>query len=70
MGSQGAAAAAHVGDHLIVRSRQGAPDRDAVIIEIRGENGGPPFLVRWSDDGHEGLLFPGPNAVIDRHDGR
>jgi hypothetical protein len=21
--------------------------------------------VRWSDDGHDGLVFPGPDAVID-----
>jgi hypothetical protein len=21
--------------------------------------------VRWSDDGHEGLVFPGPDATIE-----
>ncbi len=43
----------------------GEPDRDAEILEVRGEAGGPPYLVRWDDDGHEGLFFPGSDAVID-----
>jgi hypothetical protein len=32
----------------------------------RGERGTPPYLVRWLDDGHEGLFFPGPGAAL-RH---
>ena len=34
--------------------------RDGEIIEVHGEDGGPPYLVRWSDTGHESLVFPGP----------
>ena len=26
-------------------------------------SGGPPYIVRF-DDGHTGLVFPGPDAVI------
>jgi hypothetical protein len=53
-----------VGDHIIVKSRHLAePDRDGEIIEVRGPDGGPPYVVRWSGDGHEGLFFPGPDAV-------
>lgn len=48
---------AHVGDH----------DRDAEILEVRGSDGGPPYLVRWSDDGHESLVFPGPDATVHHH---
>lgn len=51
---------ATVGDRLVVTGhRVGEPDRDGEILEMHGEDGSPPYLVRWSDDGHEGLLFPG-----------
>lgn len=49
----------HVGDHV----------RDAEILEVRGTEGGPPYLVRWSDDGHESLVFPGPDATVEHGDG-
>jgi hypothetical protein len=39
-------------------------DRDGEILEVRGAEGAPPYLVRWSDTGHEGLYVPGPDAVI------
>jgi hypothetical protein len=37
-----------------------------VILEVRGEAGEPPYIVRWSDDGHEGLFVPGSDSVV-RH---
>lgn len=56
---------AYVGDRLIVNGhRVGEPDRDALILEVRGPDGAPPYIVRWEDDGHEGFFFPGPDAVI------
>ena len=56
---------ATVGDRIVVRSTHiGEPDRDGEILEVHGADGGPPFLVRWSDSGHEGLLFPGPDTQI------
>ncbi|MEW1847127.1 DUF1918 domain-containing protein [Nonomuraea angiospora] len=55
---------ANVGDHLIVHGKVvGQRDRTGEIVEIRGENGTPPFLVRF-EDGHEQLVFPGPDAVV------
>ncbi len=56
---------ATVGDRLIVHGLH-VDDavRDGEILEVRGENGGPPYIVRWSDDGHEGFVFPGPDATI------
>ena len=39
--------------------------RDAEILEVCGEDGGPPYLVRWADDGHIGLIHPGPDAVVE-----
>jgi hypothetical protein len=47
---------AKVGDRLVIKVHHvGEPDRDAGIIEVRGDDDGPPFVVRWDDDGYEGL---------------
>jgi uncharacterized protein DUF1918 len=55
---------AKVGDKIVVRgNRVAEPERDAVVVEVRGSDGSPPYVVRWSD-GHEGLYFPGPDAVV------
>ncbi|WP_433462960.1 DUF1918 domain-containing protein [Spirillospora sp. CA-128828] len=54
-----------IGDRLHVHGNVvGQPDRTGKIIEVRGESGGPPYLVRF-DDGHETLVYPGPDAVIE-----
>ena len=55
---------ASVGDRIIIKGhRLGEPERDAEILEVRGHDGEPPYVVRW-DDGHEGLYFPGTDAVV------
>lgn len=57
---------AAVGDRLVVRSQHlDGPVRDGEIIEVRGADGAPPFVVRWSDTGHETLVFPGPDAYVE-----
>jgi hypothetical protein len=33
------------------------------VLEVRGTNGEPPYLVRWAD-GHTGLMYPGPGSVL------
>lgn len=56
---------AAVGDRIVVRGhRVGEPERDAEILEVHGKDGGPPYLVRWSDDGHQSLMFPGTDAYL------
>ncbi|WP_456845000.1 DUF1918 domain-containing protein [Cellulomonas sp. P5_C6] len=56
---------ASVGDRLVVTGGHlGEPVRDAEVLEVRGREGAPPYLVRWSDSGRTGLFFPGPDAVI------
>lgn len=56
---------ASVGDRLVVKGHAvGEVARDAEILEVRGENGRPPYLVRW-DDGHVGLVIPGPDAFVE-----
>jgi hypothetical protein len=63
---EGDAMRAAVGDRLVIKSHHlGDPDRDAEVVEVHGSDGQPPWLVRWSDDGHEGLLFPGSDAVVE-----
>ncbi|PVG81737.1 DUF1918 domain-containing protein [Nocardioides gansuensis] len=55
---------AKVGDHLLVEGHTvGEARREGEVIEVRGTDGAPPYVVRWSD-GHEGLVFPGPDAHI------
>ena len=56
---------AKVGDRLVVRGHKvGDHVRQAEILEVRHEDGSPPYLVRWSDTGHEALVFPGPDAEV------
>ena len=56
---------ATIGDRLHVHGNAvGQPDRTGEIVEVHGVAGAPPYLVRF-DDGHTGLCFPGPDAVIE-----
>ena len=53
------------GDRLVVRSIHG-PARDGEILEVRHADGTPPYLVLWSDTGHEALVYPGADAYVQR----
>nr|WP_067681670.1 DUF1918 domain-containing protein [Nocardia miyunensis] len=55
---------ANVGDQITVPGRSvGMADHSAEILEIRGDDGAPPYVVRF-DDGQEGLIYPGPDSVV------
>jgi Domain of unknown function (DUF1918) len=55
---------AQVGDQLVVEGRTtDLPQQRGEVIEVRGEDGAPPYVVRWAD-GHEGLVYPGPDAHV------
>lgn len=55
---------AKVGDRIVLAGEQvDRPTRIGQVLEVRGAQGGPPYLVQWSD-GHQGLLFPGPGSVL------
>lgn len=59
---------ANVGDRIVIRGhRIGQPDRDCEVVEVRGEHGGPPYVVRWEDSDHDSLFFPGPDAEVHRY---
>jgi Domain of unknown function (DUF1918) len=46
---------AQIGDRIVLG---GIHVRDGEVLEVRGPDGEPPFLVRFEDDEHEVLLFP------------
>jgi hypothetical protein len=57
---------AKVGDHLVILGRHiHRPVREGEILEVRGTKGGPPYLVRWGDTGHESIIYPGSDAQIE-----
>lgn len=56
---------ATIGDKICIHGNVvGHADRRGEIVEVHGDAGEPPYLVRF-DDGHTGLVFPGPDAVIE-----
>jgi len=56
---------AKVGDRIVIKGHHvDEPERDCLVLEVHGDDGGAPYVVRWSDDGHEGLFFPGSDAVV------
>jgi hypothetical protein len=53
-----------VGERLLFHGKKvGSADHTGAVIEVRGEDGAPPYLVRY-DDGHEGLVFPGTDCQV------
>ncbi|MFJ1757019.1 DUF1918 domain-containing protein [Kitasatospora sp. NPDC088134] len=58
---------ATVGDHVHMFSRSvGMIDRRGEIVEVRGADGEPPYLVRF-EDGHRALVYPGPDCLVEHH---
>ena len=56
-----------IGDQLVVRSRHvRSQESRGQIVEVHGDDGAPPYVVRWEPDGTQGLFFPGPDVVVRR----
>ncbi len=56
---------ASVGDEIIIAGHVvGEAKRVGLIVEVRGDDGSPPYRVRWDDSGRTTLLFPGYDAAI------
>ena len=56
---------ARVGDRIVVHGhRVGQPERNGEVSEVLGEDGAPPFMVRWEDDGHVSRFYPGSDAFV------
>lgn len=60
---------ANTGDRLLVHGRTvGQPDRVGEIVEVMGPDGEPPYRVRF-EDGHEAVMSPGPDSVVQHEAG-
>ena len=56
---------ASIGDHIVLRGLgTDEPERRGMIVEVLGESGAPPYVVRWPD-GHESLFTGSANAFVD-----
>ncbi len=57
---------AEPGDRIVIRQHSvGDRLRDGEILEVLGDDSGPPFVVRWSEDGRISRFFPGSDAYIE-----
>jgi Domain of unknown function (DUF1918) len=57
---------ATVGDRVHIKGRNvGMQEHVGEILEVRGPEGEPPYLVRYVD-GHESLVYPGPDCIIEQ----
>ena len=57
---------AHIGDRLVLEGTQlGKGSRAGIITAVAHADGGPPYQVRWLDDGRTTLIFPGAEARIE-----
>ena len=55
---------ADIGDRVWIHSSSvGMPARGGQILAVQGDEGRPPYRVRF-DDGHQTLLVPGPDCLI------
>ncbi|MEO3873846.1 DUF1918 domain-containing protein [Nonomuraea sp. B12E4] len=60
---------AAIGDRLVIEgTHQGDPRRIGVIVALHHDDGTPPYVVRWLEEEHETLVYPGPGAHIEHHD--
>jgi len=58
---------AEVNDELVIRGRHvGDEDRKGPIVEVHGDQGGPPYLIRW-EDGHQSVFFPSADTLVEHH---
>lgn len=60
---------ARPGDAIVIRGHEvGRKERKGVIAEVRGDDGGPPYIVHWLDDPHDEphdvFFFPGSDSHV------
>jgi hypothetical protein len=55
-----------IGDRVVLEGMHvGDARRVGVIIDLRHADGTPPYMVRWLDNGHESLVYPGSDARVE-----
>jgi hypothetical protein len=52
---------ARVGDTLVVPGR---PARTGLIVRVVGQNGTPPYVIKWLAGGHIAMVTPGEYSRI------
>jgi hypothetical protein len=57
----GAVMKANVGDLLVVPGRE---SRTGLVIRVVGQDGAPPYIIKWRSDGHIAMVTPSPYARI------
>ena len=50
---------------IVAAAILGTPTRDGEILGARTDDGNPPYLLRWSDTGHQTAFFPGSDPHVD-----
>jgi len=56
---------ARPGDRLVIRAHHAREaEHDGEILEVLGDEGAPPYVVRWEEDGHVSRLYPGADAYV------
>ncbi|MCE7004616.1 DUF1918 domain-containing protein [Kibdelosporangium philippinense] len=59
---------ANVADWLVVKgAKLDDVTRKGEIVQLVHEDGAPPFYVHWLDTDRVTLVFPGPDAHVERH---
>ncbi|GAA3369361.1 DUF1918 domain-containing protein [Streptomyces sannanensis] len=54
------------GDKLTMHGRiVGQHDKTAEILEVLGDNGAPPYRVRFQEDKHEAIVTPGSDCTVE-----
>jgi Domain of unknown function (DUF1918) len=54
------------GDRIVIRAhRQGQPERIGEILEVVG-TARRHYRVRWLEDGHESVVYPGEDVRVER----
>ncbi len=57
---------AKVGDRLVIYGTNlGDRRRVGVVTGVAHPDGSPPYVVRWLEDDHESVVFPGPTAHVE-----
>lgn len=56
---------AKVGDWLVMKGfAVDQPEQRGLITEVHSDDGSPPYVVHWLENGHIATVFPGPDAII------
>jgi hypothetical protein len=53
------------GDWLVIKgTTTELADQRGEITEVRGDDGAPPYVVRWAASGHVATVYPGSDALV------